>query len=101
MTVNEITKRIKADLKRRSGKSWSVTHGAGTAYGWITIRSTDYERNGHTLTADQQAELKRLLGGCDVHHQGVSIPAGTVYYREYLDRAAGLKPAVCGTPYWD
>jgi hypothetical protein len=30
-------KRIRAALKKRSGKSWSVTGGRGTAYGWIEI----------------------------------------------------------------
>jgi hypothetical protein len=30
-------KRIRAALKFRSGKDWSVTGGKGTAYGWIKI----------------------------------------------------------------
>jgi hypothetical protein len=30
-------KRIKTALQRRSGKTWSVTGGRGTAWGWITI----------------------------------------------------------------
>jgi hypothetical protein len=37
MTRNEVIKVIKAALKRRSGKEWSVTGGKGTAYGWLTI----------------------------------------------------------------
>lgn len=34
---DEAIARIKAALKRRSGKPWSVTGGKGTAWGWITI----------------------------------------------------------------
>ena len=30
-------KRIKTALQQRSGKTWSVTGGRGTAWGWITI----------------------------------------------------------------
>jgi len=39
MNRNEVIKVIKENLKKRSGKSWSVTGGRGTAYGWITIDS--------------------------------------------------------------
>lgn len=34
---NEAIARIKKALKERSGKSWSVTGGRGTAWGWIKI----------------------------------------------------------------
>lgn len=37
MTRNEVISEIKAALKRRSRKSWSVTGGRGTVYGWIRI----------------------------------------------------------------
>jgi hypothetical protein len=37
MDRDEAIKRIKSALKRRSGKSWSVTGGRGTAWGWISI----------------------------------------------------------------
>lgn len=37
MNRNETIERIRGGLKRRSGKSWSVTGGRGTAWGWITI----------------------------------------------------------------
>lgn len=127
MTRNAVIARLRAALKARSGKVWSVTGGTGTAYGWITIDAPpaartwrrrlragltigkgyeDYEeydsgqRDGHTSPA-QCAELAALLGLPSVHHQGVSIPAGHDYYREYLDRAEGRTPAMLGTPYWD
>lgn len=53
------------------------------------------------MTPSQRAELAALLGKEKVHAQGESIPSSSAYYREYVSRAAGLDPAVCGTPYWD
>jgi hypothetical protein len=125
---DETIKRIKAALKQRSGKIWSVTGGRGTAWGWITIdvppaRRTakhrlkngdsgyignpgDYEEydsgepGGHMTKADR-TELASLLGLDDVHIQGVSIPAQGNYRQEYLDRAEGRQPSVEGEPYWD
>jgi hypothetical protein len=41
---DEAIKRIKAALKRRSGKAWSVTGGKGTAWGWIEIDATPKNR---------------------------------------------------------
>ena len=37
LTRDEAIGRIKASLKARSGKAWSVRGGRGTAWGWITI----------------------------------------------------------------
>jgi hypothetical protein len=53
------------------------------------------------MTPEDRAELGELLGLADVHTQGVSIAAANDYYAEYVARAAGLTPAVVGTPYWD
>jgi hypothetical protein len=56
---------------------------------------------GH-MGPEDRAELKKLLGLADeVHHQGISIPAGHDYYREYIDRAEGREPKDIGVPYWD
>jgi len=92
---------IKASLKARSGQTWSVTGGRGTAWGWITIsappkRCGDY---GQMSDADR-ATLGQLLN-VDVHHQGVSIAASHDYRREYLQRAKGEHPDTIGQPYWD
>ncbi len=38
MDRDEAIKRIRAALKRRSGKLWSVTGGRGTSWGWIKHR---------------------------------------------------------------
>lgn len=126
LTRDEAIRRIRAALRQRSGKAWSVTGGRGTAYGWIKIdapparrtehtqkrqgavteRPEDYERvdtgepGGHMTAADRK-ELAALLGLDDVHFQGAKIPAGSDYYREYVDRSEGRTPSVRGEPYWD
>jgi len=127
MDRNETIKAIKTALQRRSGKTWSVTGGRGTAWGWIEIdappaRRTWHRRevgrgdNGEILFEEyddpaqeygytspaERAELATLLGlDRPVHCQGVSIPAGNDYWQEYVDRAEGRKPAKCGEQYWD
>lgn len=122
-------KQIKAALQRRSGKTWSVTGGRGTAWGWITIDAppkrrtwshriknsgtgcgipSDYEEydtgkpNAGHMSPDDRAELGRLLGkDGPSHQQGESIPASGGYYQEYIDRAEGRKPTKLGEVYWD
>lgn len=124
---DDTIKRIRAALKRRSGKDWSVTGGRGTAWGWITIdappkrrtlhsvkinpNGSDYPENytskdtgepGGSMTDADRKELAELLGlNEQAHHQGVSIPASYDYYQEYIDRAEGRTPSVVGKPYWD
>lgn len=100
---DETIKLIRAALRRRSGKAWSVTGGRGTAWGWIEIQSPPKRRveYGYMTDADR-AELGELLGlGGPVHCQGQSIPASSAYRREYIARAQGQVPLTHGTPYWD
>ena len=126
MERDETIKRIRAALKRRSGKSWSVTGGRGTAWGWITIDAPPARRTwgyrmkagefidipenyekvnlgepGHSMSPDDQAALGRLLRLDRVHDQGVSVPSSYDYRQEYIDRAEGREPSVIGKPYWD
>ena len=124
---NETIKRIKTALQRRSGKSWSVTGGRGTAWGWITIESPparrtwghrlkvgaladrpeDYEaydtgQSGRCNSPQDMAELGELMGlGKPAHSQGISIASSSDYYREHIDRAEGRTPAKIAQPYWD
>lgn len=97
LSRNTVTARIRAALRRRSGKRWSVTGGRGTAYGWITIDAAP----SRSMTEAERAELATLLALDTVYHQGVSILASSDYYREYIDRAEGRAPRVIGRPYWD
>lgn len=145
MDTAAVAKRIKAALRARSGKDWSVTKGKGTAGGWIKIdapkarlscdmwhvwplggpdacRDCDLSHNdasqwgrprvceAHVCTdgcwqncispADRE-ELAALLGKDQVHPQGESIPSGSDYYVEYIDRAEGRTPRRYGVQYWD
>lgn len=92
---------IRAELRRRSGKSWSVTGGRGTAWGWITIQAPPARRHGGYMTDTDQAELAALLGLRAVTPQGVLVPDRKNYRIEYVDRASGRKPSVAGVPDWD
>jgi|ERR1700722_4953019 len=71
--VKEAVAAIRTALKARSGKSWSVTHGRGTAYGWINIEVPPKARVDGYMTPEQTAELAKLLGVERVHHQGYSV----------------------------
>ncbi len=128
MDRKETISRIRKALKNRSGKTWSVTGGRGTAWGWLKIdapparRKWNHVDTGETdstgfpvyrleyqpdadfghMGPDDSRELADLLGlDGDAHHQGVSIPSSSDYWNEYIDRAEGRTPAKCGSPYWD
>jgi hypothetical protein len=117
MDRNTAIARIKTALKTRTGRTWSVTGGRGTAWGWITITAPParrvcwedcsletcmHERFGerHCLSKDDRAVLSQALGK-PVRSQGESIPASSDYRQEYVDRAEGRTPTVTGTQYWD
>lgn len=44
---DEAIKRVRAALKRKTGKTWSVTGGRGTAWGWITVEAPPKRRVFH------------------------------------------------------
>lgn len=122
---DEAIREIRAALRRRSGKAWSVTGGRGTAWGWITIEAPPARRTwghrlresalndwpesyegydtgepGRSMTPDDQKELAGLLGLESVHG-GVGISASNDDYQEHVDRANGRVPSVIAKPYWD
>lgn len=99
---NEAMTFIKAHLRRRTGRSWSVTGGRGTAWGWITVTALPAQLERGYLTAHDAALLSETLGGERVHQQGVHIPASTAFYRLYMALAAVGDPLGFKTePYWD
>lgn len=101
---DEAIKTIRKALKDRSGKTWSVRGGTGTAWGWITITAPPARRDGNDLVTDaERAELVDLLALPlhEVSYGGVDIPAGDDYRQEYIDRSEGRAPSVAGKPYWD
>lgn len=126
LTRDEAAARIRKALRSRSGIPWSVTTGRGTAWGWITIdtpparrtwayrlppgcldRPENYEEyntnkpGGHMGPEDRKALGILLSLPNPAHHQGVSIPAASDFWREYVDRAEGRTPSKLGSPYWD
>jgi hypothetical protein len=126
MNRNETIAAIKTALQRRSGKTWSVTGGRGTGWGWIRIDAPPARRTAHCVlkegatlnrpedyvmvdtgkpggyaTQPDLDLLASLMGLERVHMQGISIPSSSAYYQEYVDRAEGRTPSVTGTPYWD
>ena len=98
-SVKEAVVAIRTALKARSGKSWSVTHGRGTAYGWITISAPPKALVDGYMSPEQTAELAKLLGVDRVHFQGYSVSPDS---RDWAvaraeGRDGGEKPA----PSWD
>lgn|SRR3990167_9879937 len=94
MDRNEAIKRIKAALKRRSGKAWIVTGGRGTTWGWIKINAPPSRRTwGHRLNPnrpDWPENYEEYFIGCDsldgLNH-GSNMPP---YERAELGRLLGF-----------
>lgn len=98
MERDEAILRIRTALKKRSGKSWSVRGGSGTAWGWITVDVPPAREANRTA---ELKELAQLMNVDTIHQQGMDIPASTDYRQEAVDRAEGREPSVYGKPYWD
>lgn len=111
MDRDEVIKRIRSALRRRTGLAWSVSGGRGTAWGWITITAPPRRRvdskgqvggpGAYYLSEVDRRTLDFALKLGSVHIQGVRIAASREYRQEYVDRAEGRSPSVFGTPYWD
>lgn len=95
--------KIRAALKERSAKRWSVCGGRGTGWGWIKVIAPPARRGEYDEMSDEDcAELGELFRlDRPAHFQGLDIPASSAYRREYVARAEGRRPDVLGTPYWD
>ncbi|WP_099024339.1 hypothetical protein [Mycolicibacterium palauense] len=99
-------KAIRAALKERSGKTWSVRGGTGTAWGWITISAPPKRIVNYRMTTEDTAELYALLGidrapRGDGREQSITVADHPDYRREYVARAQGRDPEVIAQPYWD
>ena len=99
MNVAEACAELRALLRKATGRSWSVTHGRGTAYGWITVHAMPKDRLADCLTNADARTLAALFGeDRPVHRQGLSIsPDARGYYVEQLSKAARyvLTPSTC------
>ena len=101
-TRDEMISDLRSNLRTRTGRSWSVRGGKGSAWGWVTISAPPArcDRYGH-MTDEDRATLAAALGLPTVPSQGEQIPASDDYRNEYRARAAGQTPTVVGAPYWD
>jgi hypothetical protein len=101
---NEAIVLIRAALKRRSGKAWSVRGGSGSSWGFIWVSAPPRRMVDGEMTTADRTELADLFGLrlADVGSQsGVSISPGSDYRNEYVARAEGRTPEVYGSPIWD
>ena len=99
LNVAEACAELRALLRKATGRSWSVTHGRGTAYGWITVHAMPKDRVDGYLS-DRDARTLAALFGEDrpVHCQGLSIsPDARELYVEQLGKGARyvLTPSTC------
>lgn len=101
LSRTNLCKAMAAALRERSGKTWSVTGGRGTAYGWIRISAPPKRLDAGRLTNEDAAELAALLGKSEPIYYAELVPANNDYRQEYADRCCGLPPSVIGTPYLD
>lgn len=99
---NATIKSLRSVLKARTGRTWSVTGGQGTAWGWITIQAPPARQEDGYYTSDEDREILALALGVDnVHRQGVSVPASPDHRREILEQAHGLLVSKGASQYWD
>lgn len=98
---DDAIREIRAALKARSGRTWSVTGGRGTAWGWIRIssRPSDCDKYGQMTDADA-ALLGELLDLPRVGGSGASVPASSEHRAEYVARAKG-EDYTAAAAYWD
>ena len=101
LKADEAVARIKAGLRRRSGRAYKVSGGSrrSTAWGWIEIKPPGKKfGDGKRLTPAEAQDLARLLGlQVNEVFDGVTIPPDPEFYWEYVDRAEGSPPRVRGT----
>ena len=94
---DEVIAELRKLLKARTGRTWSVTGGRGTSWGWIAITAPPKRRDGFQLNAEDRAELEAIFGRVNNTH---SIADSSDYRRQALRQAAGLE-FVAAQPYWD
>lgn len=123
---NAVIVSIRHHLKARSGRTWSVTGGRGTAWGWIKIDAPPARQTMHNvkrpgtagnpgdydevdtgapdgfMRPDDRELLARVLGIDKAWRDGLNIPASSDYYRLWLCRAVfGHDGGFKAQPYWD
>lgn len=91
----ETQEAIRAGLRARTGKHWSVTHEGGV----LRITASRKHRRQHgVITDDARTELARALDlpRSAVGVKGVTVPGEQSWHHEYVNRAFGQEPTVYG-----
>lgn len=94
----DAVKRIKAALKKKTGKTWSVTGGRGTAWGWLCVQAPKKRRVSHKENPACNRMVYPLPPGQSLYIEYVR-ENGVNYYTsdvdcEELARAFGLSSKV-------
>lgn len=69
----DAVKRIKAALKKKTGRVWSVSGGRGTAWNWLRVQAPKKRRVSHKVNPN-----------CD--RTVYPLPLGESLYIEYVDK---------------
>ena len=80
---DDAIKLIREALKKRSGKTWSVTGGRGTGWGWITIMSPPARRVAHDLNPDYHRDDPKP--GAPSHFENADAPKDRRWYMSEAD----------------
>lgn len=86
---------IRAGLRNRTGKHWSVTHEGGV----LRITASRKNRRDHgVLTEESRTELAKALNlpRSAVGSRGVTVPGEHSWHHEYVSRAFGQEPGIYG-----
>lgn len=102
-TADEAVREIRAGLKARTGKTWSVRNGRGTGWGWLRVSSPPKRCDElGRMPETEVAELAEALGiAPHLARNGVQVINTPDAYTEFVDRAWGREPSAIGRPYWD
>lgn len=100
---NDAIARIRAALKARSGRAWSVRGGRGSVWAWIYVSAPPSRCDADgSMSAEDAAELGRLFDlDRPVHDQGLMIQGQHDFRVEYVDRAEGNPPRRIGVALLD
>ena len=87
---NVYTKELRSILKKRTGRTWSVKGGTGTAWSWLDICAPPARLvDGYRMTPDDESLLAAVLGESHIgqHYQ---IPPTGGYRAHVMARCVGL-----------
>lgn len=100
MNIDDTVKFIRTALKIRTGRSWSVTRGTGTGYGWIKIAPPAKRCDGFNVNEEDRATLEAILGHA-ARGGKYTVPDDNKYYLATVQQICNVEVTVDPQPYWD